>query len=157
MAKVKRPQLTPREAQEMGLKSLGWECATLLQAMIDKLGPEETQRVIYPYFKELGKRTGRRLPKLGFAGKDAITIGEWIDFLEDQVLLVEGKLTEKSPDRVVKVITKCPLQKLPGAFCAAFQGQIDGILEEVNPQLRWYQTRVIPNGFETCEWVVEKK
>jgi len=96
-------------------------------------------------------------PLMNIQGNDATAIGALIHLFEKQMMRIEGEPTEVSADRVVKQVTKCPLQNLPPDSCFAFQGIVDGIIEGINPEYKWSITKLIPGGDPICEWIVERK
>jgi predicted hydrocarbon binding protein len=157
MAELKIPQIPPEMAHEQLLNAMGARDAIILQALVDKVGSEEAQKMIYPHLKELGKQMAAVAPTLGITGKDAIAIASLIHLTEKQMMKIEGEPTEISSDRVVKKITKCPFQNLPVDYCLAFMGSADGIVEGINPQYRFIQTKIIPKGDPICEWIIQKK
>ena len=157
MAEVQLPKLPEEKAHRMAIRSLGEQCDALTLALVNKFGSEEAQKLIYPYLFKMGKQAASAMPRWGVAGKDALAIAAWMDFVEEQLLKVEGKFTEASPERVVKEITRCPLQHLSVDFCKSFESIAEGVCEGVNPQYRYRLTKIIPAGDSVCEWVVEKK
>jgi hypothetical protein len=157
MVKVQVPRLPPEVAHQQAVVLLGQAAAMLMQAIVDRFGPEETQRIIYPSLKRLGKEIASAAPALGITGNDALTLSALTHLMEQQVLRVVGEPTEASSDRVVKQVTACPLQNLPVDVCYAFQPICDGIAEAINPQYRWVLTKAIPKGDPICEFIWEKK
>ncbi len=156
MVELKVPQLPPEMAYETVEKTLGTMCAMILQTLVDEFGSERAQKMIYPRLKEMGKQMAAMAPQIGITGKDAIAIAS-MAHLTDQMLKVEGELTEVSSDRVVKKCTKCPLQSLPVDFCMSFQPIADGMVEAINPEYKFTLTKIIPKGDPFCEWIVQKK
>ena len=157
MAEVQVPRLPPEVAHQQAVALLSRAAAMLMQAMVDRFGSEETYRIIYPYFKQLGKEMAPLAPQIGITGNDALALSAITHLLEEQVLGVEGKPIDASPDRVVKQVTRCPLQNLPMDVCNSFQPICDGIAEVINPQYRWYITKAIPKGDPICEFIWERK
>jgi hypothetical protein len=151
------PQIPPEMAHEQIVTAQGTMSAMILQAMVDKLGSEEAQKLIYPYLKQMGKQMAGMAPQMGITGKDAVAIASLIHLFEKQMFRVTGEPTEVSPNRVVKEITKCPLQNLPLDYCLAFQGLVDGLIEGINPQYKWTLAKVIPKGDPVSQWKVQKK
>lgn len=94
---------------------------------------------------------------MGFTTKDAIAIASVIHLFEEQVLLVEGKPTEVSPDRVVKEITKCPFQNFAPEFCLVLLSAVEGLCEAINPEYKLTMPNFIPKGGPICQWIVKKK
>jgi hypothetical protein len=156
MAEVQVPQLPREVAHQQAVALLGKAAAALLQALVDRFGAEEAQRIIYPAFKQMGKEMGAMAPGLGITGNDALALSAISHLLEEQVLGVVGK-PSGSPDRVVKHATSCPFQDMPMDVCRTFQPICDGIAEAINPQYRWVLTKAIPNGDPICEFTWEKK
>jgi hypothetical protein len=136
---------------------MGTMGAMMVQAMVDKFGSKETQQIIYPRLREMGKRMAAMAPQMGITGKDAIAIASFFHLVEKQVLKVEGEPTEVSPNKVVKEITKCPMQNLSLDYCMAWQGIVDGVTEGINPEYKSTLTKFIPRGDPVCQWIVQKK
>ena len=157
MAELKIPQLPPEMAHQQALAATGGFYAAAIRAMVDKFGSEEALEVLHAYLKETGKEMGAMAPMMGITSKDAIAIASLIHLFEEQVLLVEGKPTEVSPDRVVKEITKCPFQSFAPEFCLSMMSLCEGLCEAINPEYRFTITKFIPRGDPICQWIVEKK
>jgi hypothetical protein len=157
MAEVQVPRLPSQMAHQQAVVLMGQAAAALMQAMVDRFGSEETQKIIYPSLKQLGKEIASLAPELGITGNDAIALSAITHLMEEQVLRVVGKPTDASPDRVVKQVTTCPFQNLPVDFCYAFQPICDGIAEVINPQYKWVLTKLIPKGDPICEFIWERK
>jgi len=157
VSKLEVPKIPPEVAYEQLLVLLKNYIATFMQALTDKFGSEEALKFIRPYLLERGKEMAAMAPMLGITGKDAMAIGTFIRVFEEEILKVEGKVTEASPDKVVAVNTKCIFQDCKPEACLQFQSVADGIVEGVNPKYRWRLTKLIPKGDKVCEWVLEKK
>jgi len=157
VSKLEVPKLPPEVSYEQLLVLLRLYIATFMQALTDKFGSEEALKFIRPYLLERGKEMATLAPMLGITGKDAMAIGTFIRVFEEEVLKIEGKVTEASPDKVVAVNTKCILQDCKPEACLQFQSVVDGIIEGINPEYRWRLTKLIPKGDKVCEWVLEKK
>jgi hypothetical protein len=156
-AEVQVPRLPSHVAHRQAVAFLGRAAAALLQALVDRFGSEETQKIIYPYLKQMGKEMAALAPEVGITGNDALALSAMTHLVEEQVLGVVGKPTADSPDRVVKQATRCPFQDFPMDVCRCFQPICDGIAEAINPQYRWVLTKAIPNGDPICEFIWEKK
>jgi hypothetical protein len=157
MTEVEVPQLPPEVARQQAVALLSRAGAALLQALVDRFGSEEAQRIVYPAFKQLGREVAALAPQIGITGNDAVALSSITHVMEEQVLGVVGKPVAESRDRVVKHATSCPLQGLPMDVCRTFQPICDGIAEVMNPQYRWVLTKAIPNGDPICEFIWEKK
>jgi hypothetical protein len=157
MVELKVPQVPPEMAHEQIITAMGTMNAMVLQTIVDKFGSKEAQKMIYPRLKEMGKQMAGMAPQMGITGKDATAIASLLHLVEKQMMKIEGEPTEVSPNRVVKNITKCPLQNLPADYCLAYQGVVDGIIEGINPEYKWTLTKFIPKGDPICQWIVQKK
>ena len=158
MSKLEVPKIPPEVAYEQLLIMLKDYIATFMQALTDKFGSEEAQKFIRPYLIKMGKEMAEVAPPmLGITGKDAIAIGTFIRVFEEEIMKIEGKVTEASPDKVVAVNTKCIFQDCKPEACLQFQSIADGIIEGINPKYRWRLTKMIPKGDKECEWILEKK
>lgn len=157
MAELKIPQLPPEMAHQQALAAMGGNFAAAIRALVDKFGSEEALKILHPYLKEAGKEAGAMAEMMGFTTKDAIAIASLIHLFEEQVLLVKGKPTEVSPDRVVKEVTECPFQNFAPEFCLGFLSLVEGICEAINPDYKWTLPKFIPKGDPICQWIVEKK
>jgi len=158
VSKLEVPKIPPEVAYEQLLIMLKDYIATFMQALTDKFGSEEALKFIRPYLVKAGKETTEvAAPMLGITGKDAIAIGTLIRVFEEEIMKIEGKVTEASPDKVVAVNTKCIMQDCKPEACLQFQHTVDGIIEAINPEYTWRLTKMIPKGDKECEWVLEKK
>jgi hypothetical protein len=144
-------------AHELAVTNLGMIGSTILKSIVDKFGSKEAQTMIYPRLKEMGKQLAAMAPGMGIKGKDAMAIASLIHFSEKQLFKIKGEPIEVAPNRVVKEITRCPLQSCSLDYCLAFQGIADGVIEAINPEYKWTLTKVIPRGDRICQWIVEKK
>jgi hypothetical protein len=157
MAEVQVPRLPLDVARDQAVALFSRAGAMLLQILVDRYGSEETYKIIYPYFKQMGKDIAALAPQIGITGKDAIALSAITHVMEEQVIGVVGKPEEVSPDRVVKRATACSLQNYPMDVCRVFYPICDGIAEVINPDYKWYITKAIPKGDPICEFVWEKK
>jgi hypothetical protein len=157
VVELKIPQVPPEMTHELAVTFLGTMSSTILKSIVDKFGSKEAQKMIYPHLKEMGKQMAAMAPGMGITGKDAIAIASVIHFSEKQLFKIKGEPIEVAPNRVVKEITRCPLQSLSLDYCLAFQGIADGVIEKINPEYKWTLTKVIPKGDHVCQWIVEKK
>ena len=49
------------------------------------------------------------------------------------------------------------MEKCSVDFCKSFEYLMEGVCQAVNPEYRWYLTKIIPAGDPICERVVEKR
>ena len=91
------PQIPPEMAHEQIVTAQGTMSAMILQAMVDKFGSKETQKMIYPYLKQMGKQMAGMAPQMGITGKDAVAIASLIHLFEKQM---RARQWDTSPTRL---------------------------------------------------------
>jgi hypothetical protein len=148
MAEVQVPRLPLEVARDQAVALFSRAGAMLLQVLVDRYGSEETYKIIYPYFKQMGKDIAALAPQIGITGNDAIALSAITHVMEEQVIGVVGKPEEVGPDRVVKRATACSLQNYPMDVCRVFYPICDGIAEVINPYSVHHQA--IPKGDPIC-------
>jgi predicted ArsR family transcriptional regulator len=157
MAELKMLRLSSEEAHQFALLAWGQIYANSLQALVDKLGSEEALRLLHPYLERVGESAPAMAQMMGITGNDATAIASLIHLFDEQVLLVEGRPTEVSTERVVKEITKCPFQDFAPEFCLALLSANQGMVKAMNPEYTFMMPKFIPNGDPICQWILEKK
>ncbi len=157
MTKMNLPEIELAEAHQLALATWGQMVDVSIQAMIDRFGYDEAMDILRPYMEKTGEPAPAFAEMMGIKGNDAIAIASIFCLYEEQVLKVEGCVTELSPDRVVKESTKCPFQNLSVAFCQAFTCMSEGMAKAINPDYQLIMTKMMPKGDPVCEWVIEKK
>ncbi|MBM3132260.1 MAG: hypothetical protein FJZ95_04405 [Chloroflexi bacterium] len=154
MAELKVPKIATQEAHDLALGTWGLMCDGLMAPMVEKYGFEKALEMLRPYLEKLGESAPLFAEAMGIEGNDAMTIATIFCLYEEQVLKVEGKVTEVSPDRVVKQSTKCPFQNLTPGFCWAFTIMAQGMTKAINPEFEMRVTHLMTEGDSICEWVV---
>jgi len=157
MKKLKIPAIPLEEAHQLALATWGQMYDASFQAVADKLGKDEALKLFQPYLEKVGEPSPIFAEMMGIEGNDAVTIASLFCLYEEQVLKVEGKVTELGPDRVVKQSTACPFQNLSSGFCWAFTGIAEGMAKAINPDYKVTVNKMMTEGDSFCEWVVEKK
>jgi len=157
MTELKVPKIGNEEAHDLALGTWGLMCDGLMSPLVEKHGQEEALEILRPYMEKLGESAPIFAEMMGIEGNDAMTIASIFCLYEEQVLKVDGKVTEVSPDRVVKQSMKCPFQNLTSGFCWAFTIMAEGMAEAINPDYKLTVTQMMTQGDPMCEWVVEKK
>ena len=97
MAEVQVPRLPLEVARDQAVALFSRAGAMLLQVLVDRYGSEETYKIIYPYFKQMGKDIAALAPQIGITGNDAIALSAITHVMEEQVIGVVGKPEEVSP------------------------------------------------------------
>ena len=157
MREMKIPAVPLEEAHQLALLTWGQMYDASFQALADKLGKDEALKLLKPYLEKVGEPSPIFAEMMGIEGNDAVTIASLFCLYEEQILKVEGKVTELSPDRVVKQSTACPFQGLTSGFCWAFTAIAEGMAKAINPEYKVTVTKLMTEGDSLCEWVVEKK
>ena len=157
MTEIKLPVLDNEEAQQLALATWGQMYDFTFQAVVEKFGDEEALNILRPYLEKVGEQAPMFAEMMGIKGNDAIAIASLFCLYEEQVLKVEGKITEQGPDRVVKESFKCPFQGLSLGFCQAFTCISEGMAKAINPDYKVILTKAMTKGDPVCEWIVEKR
>jgi hypothetical protein len=157
MSELRVPKVKPEDAHVLALATWGQMCDALVQAFVKKYGKDEALTMLRADLQKLGEPAPLFAQMMGIEGKDALTIASIFCLYEGQILKVEGKVTEASPERVVKQSTQCPFQGLSSGFCLAFTIMAEGMAAAINPEYKLTVTQMMTDGDPICEWIVEKK
>ena len=157
MAKLKVPEVSAETAHQMMLMIDVGMYPLFVQALLERLGLEETRRLLQPGIDSMSQGTPLFAQMLGVEGNDAIAIATLIRFVEERLLKCEGQVIEASPDRVVTELSKCPFQSCSPDFCRIYDGTTQGMVQAMNPAYRFAMTKMLTAGDPVCQWVVEKK
>ena len=157
MAELNIPKVEMQDAFQLALATLGQMCDASVQAMIDKFGAEDAMGILRPYLEKMGEPSPVFAEMMGITGDDAMTIASVFFLSEQEVMKVDGKVTEASPDRVVKESYQCPFQGLSPGFCQAFTLAAEGTAKAINPDYKVTTTKMMTAGDPICEWVIERK
>lgn len=148
----------PEEAHQWAVVVLGQIYSATLQALVRRLGAQEVLKITGPDLWAIGAGAPAMAQSMGITGNNAIAIASVIYPFEEQVLRIEGRLTEVSPDRVVREVTRCPWQDFIGPeFCEVLVYVNQGMVEAMNPEYKFTMPKMIPCGHSFCQWVLEKK
>ncbi len=157
MVELKIPKVEQQDAHQLALATLGQMCDASVQAMIDKFGETEAMEILRPYLEKMGEPSPVFAEMMGITGNDAVTIASVFCLSEQEVMKVDGKVTEAGPDRVVKESYQCPFQSLSPGFCRAFTLAAEGTAKAINPDYKVTTTKMMTAGDPHCEWIIEKK
>ena len=96
--------------------------------------------------------------KLPSPNRNSIMAAEIIDRGE-RAALIKGRIIEKSPERVVKKITSCPVADLGLSpyYCELMGYTAQGICKGVDDRLKFTSIRCMTKGDPYCEWIVERE
>ncbi|HUL38654.1 MAG TPA: hypothetical protein VLU38_00030, partial [Methanomassiliicoccales archaeon] len=75
----------------------------------------------------------------------------------EDMMGIQGRIEEATPNRVIKVITACPLSKAPVQACESLACACQGMADELSPNYKFNATHFMTKGDSYCRWVVEKK
>ena len=157
MNEINIPEVPTEDALNLALLTWGQMYNAAHQALVDKFGEDEALEILRPYLAKIGEGAPLFAEMMGITGKDAISIASLFCLYEGQICKIEGKVTEASPERVVKESTKCPFQGLPPAFCQAFTIMAIGMSEAINPDYKLTTPKMMTAGDPICQWVIENK
>ncbi|HVO78247.1 MAG TPA: hypothetical protein VMS79_05200 [Methanomassiliicoccales archaeon] len=125
---------------------------------IKRAGTEDSMQVMGPMMVNMGRSKAesmlRIMPPLE---KNALGFAAWTNTWEE-MLGIEGRIESASPDRVVKVVTKCPLaeQGVDKVTCDLLACSLKGAGEVISPGYMFYQTQSLLEGDKNCRWVIER-
>lgn len=156
MAELNIPTVELHEAHQLALATWGQMCDASIQALVEKFGTVEAIEILRPCLEKVGEPAPIFADMMGISGNDATTIASLFCLYEQEVLKVEGKVTESSPDRVVKESYQCPFQSLSPGFCQAFTIVAEGMGKAINPKYEVTTTKMMTAGDRYCEWIIEK-
>ena len=157
MAELNVPKVELQEAHQLALATWGQMCDASVRALVDKFGEKQAMEILQPYFEKIGEPSPLFAEMMGITGNDAMAIASLFCLYEQEVLKVDGKVTEAIPDRVVKESYQCPFQSLSPGFCRAFTCVAEGMSKAINPDYKVTTTKMMTAGDPRCEWIVEKK
>ncbi len=157
MKELQIPEIELEEAHQMALATWGQMCDASVQALVDKFGEAEAMEILRPYFEKIGETSPIFAEMMGITGNDAIAIASLFCLSEQEILKVDGKVTEAGPERVVKESYQCPFQSLSPGFCQAFTCVAEGTVKAINPDYKITTTKMMTAGDSHCEWIIEKK
>lgn len=144
----------PMVAQMMGT----FWMSTIL-AFVKQAGTEESMQVMGPMMVNIGISKAESMVKvLPPFEKNALGFAKWTNGWEE-MMGIEGVITEASSERVVKVVTKCPIAEEEGAspiICDLFTCCLKGAGSVIAPGFMFYQTHNPMRGDKNCRWVIER-
>jgi predicted hydrocarbon binding protein len=157
MDELKKIKVPEAQQQAMLVEAMsGWWLAAL-GTLVKTLGPEAAMKAYGPAMREIGKqKTAEMVQKMGSPGSDAIGLASLVDFWEE-AMGIEGKVIEVSPEKVVKINTKCPMSKTMPEVCVSMECAVLGFSDVLNPEFHMRATHMMTKGDPHCEWVVERK
>ena len=120
-----------------------------------KLGKEGLKLIAdmsYDYGVKIAQRAKTKIP-----GNDLASVAGYLLRVFDTVAHGSGlsSVTEHSKERFVIRIDRCPLNFNDPCMCLAHTMMEKGLIEELNPDLRYRIGKSIPAGDGWCEHIVE--
>jgi predicted ArsR family transcriptional regulator len=157
MAELPRYQVSPQEAAALMSESMVKWWLGALGTMVHVMGSENAMKAYGPVMRGIGKEKMEEMNKqLNITSKDAIALGSVVNLWED-MMGIQGRVEEATPNRVVKVNTVCPLSKAPHEACKALDCAIHGMRDVVSPDFKFTSTHLMTKGDPYCRWVIERK
>jgi len=99
MTELNIPKIELQEAHQLALATWGQMCDATVQALVDKFGEAEAMEILQPYFDKIGESSPVFAEMMGITGNDAVAIASLFCLSEQEILKVDGKVTEARPDR----------------------------------------------------------
>jgi hypothetical protein len=131
--------------------------STVLQ-FAQKVGTEESMEVIGPMMENIGiSKAESMLRVMPPLENNALGLGAWTNTWEE-LMGIEGYIESASPERVVKIVTKCPIAdgKADKVVCDLFACSLKGAGSVISPGFMFHQTHSLLKGDKNCRWVIER-
>jgi hypothetical protein len=125
---------------------------------IKQAGTEESMQVMGPMLENIGRSKAesmlRMIPPLE---SNALGFAAWTNTWEE-MMGIEGHIESASPEKVVKVITKCPFaqESHTPVMCDLLACCLKGAGSVIRPGFMFYQTHGFLRGDDHCRWVIER-
>jgi predicted hydrocarbon binding protein len=124
-----------------------------------KAGTEESMEIMGPMMENIGVAKAQSMMKVIPKLEDnALGFAAWTNTWEE-LLGIEGHIAESSPERVVKIITKCPLAEegVSPVMCDLLACSLKGAGSVISPDFFFFNTHMKTRGDDKCRWVIERK
>ncbi|OPY31737.1 MAG: hypothetical protein A4E32_01339 [Methanomassiliicoccales archaeon PtaU1.Bin124] len=133
-----------------------WWVATV-DAFVRTVGQEKALIALTPVFRQIGRQDALKVAMdKKIIGHDAIALATYVNFWEE-MMGIQGKIVESTPDRVVKENYSCPLARGPPEACKLLELSINGSAEEMSPDFSFMGTHAMTKGDHICRWVIERR
>jgi hypothetical protein len=122
--------------------------------IVDSLG----RQALDALERQLSEKFVEKVRDLPLRNRDAMAAADLIDEAE-RLALIKGEFTERSPERVVKRITRCPVAelKLSANYCEFMGATGQATCKGVDNRLNIALARCMTKGDPYCEWIVERE
>jgi predicted ArsR family transcriptional regulator len=157
MAQLPKYEVSPQEGVALMSDAMVKWWLGALGTLTHVMGTENAMKAYGPVMRQIGKEKMEEMnQKLNITSEDAIALGSVVNLWED-MMGIQGRVEEATPDRVVKVNTACPFSKAPHEACRSLECAIAGMRDVLSPEYKFVATHVMTRGDPYCRWVVEKK
>lgn len=123
------------------------------------VGSEEAMQVMGPTLENIGVSKAQSMLKvIPPLEPNALGFAAWTNLWEEMMGIV-GDFESASPERVVKIITKCPFAEQEGntqMMCDLFSCTLKGAGSVISPGFMFHQTHGFLKGDKYCRWVIER-
>lgn len=129
-----------------------------IMALVDQGGSESALNQLRPYMRMSGHAFSINMAKLfDLQGSDLEIIGD-VCFLFEKFYKHDLNEIERTPDKIVRVGTRCPWQSNPKEGCmTGHEMFLNAICEGINPEYHCEFNQMIPRGDPICSYVIKKK
>lgn len=157
MSELPKYQISPQEGGALMSETMVKWWLAAVGTMAQAMGSENAMKAYGPIMRSIGRdSTGDLAKKFHITSKDAIALGSLVNFWED-MMGIQGRIEEATPNKVIKVISACPLSKAPVEACESLVCACQGMADVVSPDFKFRPTHYMTKGDSYCRWVVEKK
>jgi predicted ArsR family transcriptional regulator len=125
---------------------------------IKKVGTEDAMQIMGPTLERIGVAKAESMMKMmPPLEKNAYGLAAWTNTWEE-MMGIEGYIESASPEKVVKVNTKCPFSEGGSeVMCDLLTCSLKGAANVISPGYFIHMTHKMTSGDSMCRWVVEKK
>ncbi|RLI05895.1 hypothetical protein DRO26_00850 [Candidatus Bathyarchaeota archaeon] len=125
---------------------------------VEKKYGEEGRELLNKAFHEVGIEFGKELKKkLGIEGKEPKDYALLHYYQDVNVWGLKEKIKVLENGDALIQVYYCPVKDIyRGRDCARYVPYVRGLMDSVNPNLKWKVNKVLTKGADCCEFIVTK-
>jgi hypothetical protein len=152
------PQLSVEERWVETNRVFNQMILKVIRAIEEKFGKEGREVVAHALY-EVGREIGNRLrQELNISGAEPIDYARLHYFQDTNYWAIKEEVIPGKSGEVVIRVTYCPGQGIFSARdCATFLPYVRGLMDVINPGLKWTATQVLTRGDSCCEFIVTRE
>ncbi len=152
------PELTTEERWIWTNRVFNKMVLKIMKAVEEKYG-QEGKEVVRKALYEVGREVGLQLRDLlKVSGKEPADYAKLHYYQDTNLWAIKEEVSQDKSGTVTIRATYCPAQ---GIFspkdCGMFVPYVQGLMDVINPKLKWTTTKVLTRGDDCCEFIVSKE